>query len=90
MVHEKYVYPFFSKVEDRLVEIAKRPEDYIKELLARNPVFYNRTMFRAFLGLNTKDMTAMTAGEYVDYCLMLNHVIHMWDRIAISPFAEQK
>lgn len=33
-------------------------------------------------------MEAMSAGEYVDYCLMLNHVLKMWDRISLAAFTE--
>jgi hypothetical protein len=40
-------------------------------------------MFRAFLHLSEKECKEMTIGEYIDYSVMLDHVIKTWDNIGI-------
>ena len=41
-------------------------------------------MFRAFLGLNSNECDKMSIGEYIDYGIMLDHVIKTWDNIGIK------
>ncbi len=41
-------------------------------------------MFRVFLNLSEKECDQMSIGEYMDYSVMLDHVIHTWDNIGVN------
>jgi len=41
-------------------------------------------MFRAFLNLSENECNTMSIGEYMDYGIMLNHVIHTLDNIGVK------
>jgi hypothetical protein len=46
-------------------------------LLARDPVFYQKTCFRAFLHLTQKECDEMGPDQYMDYGIMLIEVLKL-------------
>lgn len=85
MDDEGEVRPFFSEVQNDLAVINNRPDEAKEKLIARNPVLYNKTMFRAFLGLSEKEVRQMTISEYMDNVIMLKEVLKLWH----APFQKQ-
>jgi len=75
-------YPFFCSIESELEEINYSQETAKTKLIARNAVFYNKTMFRAFLMYSGKELEDMTLQEYMDCQIMLPEVL----RIIHAPF----
>jgi hypothetical protein len=55
-------------------------------LIARNPVFYKKTMFRAFLNLSQSECDNMSVSEYMDYAIMLKEVLKLWH----APFQKNE
>jgi len=55
-------------------------------LLARDPVFYQKTCFRAFLNLSREEVETMTLQEYSDYTIMLKEVLKLWH----APFQKEE
>jgi hypothetical protein len=47
----------------------------VQDLIARNPVFYQKTMFRAFLHYSGKELKKMSLDEYKDCSIMLGEVL---------------
>ena len=75
-------YPFFCSIESELEEINYSHETAKTKLIARNAVFYNKTMFRAFLMYSGKELEDMTLQEYMDCQIMLPEVL----KIIHAPF----
>jgi hypothetical protein len=78
--------PFFFDFNRDQKRINERPEDAKKELLARDPVLYQKTCFRAFLNLGPKEIKKMTLQEYMDYTVMLSEVLKLWH----APFQKEE
>jgi len=47
-------------------------------MIARDPVKYKKTMFRAFLNYTKKEVDQMTIREYIDSTIILNEVLKIW------------
>lgn len=70
-------YPFFSDFDNEIKKITQQPIVAKDELIARNAVFYKKTLFRAFLHLEKKECDRMTLQEYMDYSIMLEEVLKL-------------
>jgi len=57
----------------------------IRELIARDDGFYNRTLFRAFLHLTKEECDNMSQQEYIDYLIMFREVL----RLIHAPFLKE-
>lgn len=77
--------PFFFSVQTDLAEINNQPDKAKDKLIAREPVFYQKTMFRAFLGYSGTEIEEMTLGEYMDNVIMLREVLKLWH----APFQKE-
>lgn len=63
------------------VEIKKINDDSEKatdDLIARDHVFFKKSLFRAFLGYNKSDTDNMTMQEYIDSSIVLLKVLKIW------------
>ena len=69
--------PFFVQFEDDIKFINEQPDKAVEELIARNPVFYKKTLFRAFLHYSGKELEEMSMDEYRDCDIMLNQVLKL-------------
>ena len=69
---------FFFEVEAQFDLIINEPEEAKNKLIARDPVLYKKTMFRAFLGLTKQDTEEMGIGDYLDHSIMLSEVLKLW------------
>lgn len=76
--------PFFSELDAEIREISISPVVAKDKLIARNAVFYKKTLFRAFLHLEKRECDEMTMQEYIDYCIMLEEVL----KLVHAPFLE--
>lgn len=85
MVFLKQVSPFFSDVQAELKIINDRPDEAKDALIARDPVLYHKTMFRAFLGKSKKDTDEMSISEYLDDIILLKEVLKLWH----APFQRE-
>jgi hypothetical protein len=47
------------------------------KLIARDPVFYKKTLFRAFLHYSKNELEEMTVEEYMDNVIMLDEVLKL-------------
>lgn len=56
------------------------------ELIARDSVFYNKTMFRAFMHLSKEECDNMTMQEYLDYKTILIPVL----KLVHAPFQKHE
>ena len=74
--------PFFCAIESELEEINYSHDTAKRKLIARNAVFYNKTMFRAFLMYSGKELDEMSLQEYMDCQIMLPEVL----KIIHAPF----
>ena len=74
---EGEVLPFFQKFIDELTFINDQPEVACKDLVARDPVFFNKTLFRAFLFLTKKEIENMSLTDYKNYCIMLKKTLEL-------------
>lgn len=77
MVIECQGIPFFSELDAEIREISILPIAAKDKLIARNAVFYKKTLFRAFLHLSKKECDEMPMQEYLDYCIMLEEVLKL-------------
>jgi hypothetical protein len=77
--------PFFFDIQQDIKAINGSPDRAIDELIARNPVFYKKTMFRAFLNLSKEECDNMSIGEYMDYSVALDQVLKLWH----APFQKE-
>jgi hypothetical protein len=71
-------HPLFFDFESELKEITSSPERALKDLIARDPVKYQKTKFRAFLGYSKKECDRMTMQDFLDACVILEDVIKVW------------
>lgn len=74
--------PFFSDFEHQIAELNEDYEEAAKNLIARNDVFYNKTLFRAFLNYSEKECLEMSTQKYIDSLIMLQVVL----RLTHAPF----
>lgn len=70
--------PFFSAVNEDLDNNAESPDRALEELIAREPVLYKKTLFRAFLGYSSKECDKMTIQNYMDSSVILQSVLKLW------------
>lgn len=75
--HRK-INAFFFKVESEISELNKKPDIALNNLIARSPVFFHKTMFRAFLNYSGIELEEMSMQEYIDCTTMLGHVLKTW------------
>lgn len=75
MVYEGESPPFFQSVQHDFKIITDTPDLAKNDLITRNPVFYKKTMFRAFLHYGREEVEFMTLQEYMDACIMLDEVL---------------
>jgi hypothetical protein len=47
----------------------------LDRLIARDPILYNKILFRAFLHYSKKEVDRMTIQEYIDGVVMLKDVL---------------
>lgn len=69
------IYPLFFKIQDELTIINNEPDKAKNDLIARDPVFFQKTMFRAFLHYTTEDLENMSIDEYMNCLIMLKSVL---------------
>jgi hypothetical protein len=86
MVICKSFRPFFSEVENEINYIGDNHELAKNELIARDPVFYQKTMFRAFLHLSKKETEKMNIQTYIDYHIMFKEYL----KIFHAPYIDKE
>ena len=69
------IYPLFFNIQSELKIINEEPEKATDDLIKRDPVFFQKTMFRAFLHLSKKECEEMSIDEYMNYTIMLKKVL---------------
>lgn len=74
---EGEVIPFFRDFDAEIIEIDRNQDAARNKLIARNAVFYKKTMFGAFLRLSSKEKEEMTMQEYLDYCVIFKDAIRI-------------
>lgn len=79
-------YPFFFGINERLKLVNENQEEAKNELIARNPVFFNKTLFRAFLNYSKKEIDEMSIDEYIDAQVMLKEYL----KILHAPYIDNK
>jgi hypothetical protein len=57
----------------------------LQDLISRDAVFYNKTMFTAFLGYSKKQVEQMAIDEYLKCMVMITEVLKLWH----APFQKQ-
>jgi hypothetical protein len=77
VVDKREVLPFFQKFQIELSVINDQPETACNNLVARNPVFFQKSLFRAFLHLTKEECDKMTLTEYMDYTVMLKKTLEL-------------
>lgn len=82
MVSEGEVRPFFHIFFDELSIVNDRPDEAAQNLISSDPLFYNMSMFRAFLHLTSDDIENMSIDDYLKYSAILKDVL----RIIHAPF----
>jgi hypothetical protein len=78
------IHPFFVQFECEVKEINEQPDLALTNLIARNPVMYKKTLFRAFLNYSKKECDKMTLTEYLNSNVILESVLKIWH----SPFID--
>lgn len=78
MAHFRKNRPLFFEIQNDLKRINDNPESGKEELMARDFVLYQKTMFRAFLNYEKKDVEKMTIQEFIDSSIMLGEVLKLW------------
>ncbi len=71
MVFRREAIPFFSAINTEITENYSNHKEACNKLIARDAVFYKKTMFRAFLNLTKIECDEMDWQEYLDYSIML-------------------
>ena len=74
---EGEILPFFQKFSVELEYITNQPEAACKDLVERDPVFFNKTLFRSFLFLTKKECENMSLTDYENYCIMLKKTLEL-------------
>jgi len=77
--------PLFFSIEEDLNEINDQPDKAKDKLIARDPVLYQKTMFRAFLGYSKNEVDELTISDYMDNVIMLREVLKLWH----APFQKE-
>lgn len=77
--------PFFFSINTEITENNKAHQQAKDKLIARDPVFYKKTMFRAFLQLTKEECDNMDWQEYLDYSIMLEQYLLLLH----APFQRQ-
>jgi len=72
------IHPFFVQFESEVKEINEQPDLAKNKLIARNPVMYKKTLFRAFLNYSQKECKKMTLDEYLANVVILEDVLKLW------------
>ena len=72
------IQPLFFEIQNEIKLINNRPDEAKAELIARNPVLFKKTMFRAFLNYEKKEVKKMSIQSYMDSCIMLDEVLKLW------------
>lgn len=67
--------PFFRDFDAEIITNDRNHEAAKNKLIARNAVFYKKTLFQAFLHLSDKQIENMTMQEYLDYCVIFKDAI---------------
>lgn|GEM_PF-2445211 len=77
MVIGRENFPLFFAFNTEIKANNDNHKQAVKELIARNPVFYKKTLFRAFLAVPESTLENMlTFGqEYLDYSIMLDEYL---------------
>ena len=70
--------PFFSEFARDLNRANKDEERAVTELLARNPMFYQTSMFRAFLHYGDEKIDNLGYDEFIDSSIMLKEVLKVF------------
>jgi hypothetical protein len=78
------VSPLFFEIQLKIENITDNQEAAREELIARNPIFYKKSMFRAFLGYSENRTDKMSIQEYLDCCVILHDVLRIWH----APFLD--
>jgi len=60
------------------------PEKAKDNLIARDPVFFQKSMFRAFLHYNTEDLENMSIDEYMKCSIILKEYL----KILHAPYMD--
>lgn len=69
--------PFFLQIENDIKFINDQPEEAVKALIARKPILFQKSLFRAFLHLTKEECDNMGADEYLDNLIMLKKVLEL-------------
>ena len=75
---QREIHPFFVQFESEVKEINEQPDLAKGNLIARNPVLYKKTLFRAFLNYSKKECDKMTLDEYLNNVIILEDVLKLW------------
>ena len=81
---EGEIYPLFFDIEHEIEAVNVNKEEAITNLIARDPVLYKKTLFRAFLNYSKKETDKMTIQEYIDNTIILEDVLKLWH----APFID--
>lgn len=77
MVVEGENKPFFFSFNTEIREAGENHKSATIDLIARNPMFYKKTLFRAFLNITKDECDDMMqfGQEYIDYSIMLDEYL---------------
>lgn len=78
MVHDGKIIPLFFCFNEDLKAINDNIDAAKDKLLERNPIFYNKLMFRSFLNYSGEELENMGIEEYLDCTVVLGEVLKMW------------
>ena len=75
MVSWRETFPFFSALNTEITANNDNHKVAVQNLIARDAVFYKKTMFRAFLHITKLELDDMDWQEYLDYSIMLEEYL---------------
>lgn len=78
--------PFFSQFAYDLDEAITAPAAAVEKLIARNPLLFQVTMFRAFLRLPEDKIDNMGYDDFIDYTIMLKEVL----KVVHAPYIQKE
>lgn len=83
---KRKIYPFFFGINEELRIVVEDHERAKNALMARNPVLYNKTMFRAFLNLTKEEVDEMSIDDYMNNVILLNEYL----KLLHAPYIQNK
>lgn len=74
--------PFFFEVFNRLEKVINNESEELENLQNSDPVFYNISLFRAFLNYSERECEEMSINKYINSIIVLHEVL----RLHHAPF----